>query len=335
MTKWQSNLVFNNGDEFVKWLEKVDVYDIITEVHMHHTYSPNHSHYAKGYTTEKLHANMRSYHIGLGWGDIAQHITIGMDGKIVTGRDINKMPASAKTHNGNENAHPFMFEMIGNFDKGGDKFEGAQLDSALKVCQYWFGKGVKTEFHRQQLLNGKVPKTCPGSGIDYDWWIKLVEEKQVIVNDGEKKEEKPKEGEDNMNLPNGVIKSGHKNESEVKLIQKALLELGYKLPKFGADGDFGGETVDALKDFQKKEKLEADGIYGPSTKAKMVKLLKEKAEAEKKAKEKAQASKPKPTGNHAIYIDGKKVHTLAEDNNVLLFIEQNMNKVKEIKIVKE
>ena len=41
-----------------------------------------------------------------------------------------------------------------------------------------------------------------------------------------------------------------------------LIQLGYALPKYGADSEFGAETEKALLAFQKKAGLEADGKYG-------------------------------------------------------------------------
>lgn len=49
-------------------------------------------------------------------------------------------------------------------------------------------------------------------------------------------------------------------------LQRALVELGHPLPRFGADGDFGGETRTAMQAFQRKrglpvtEKPDADTI---------------------------------------------------------------------------
>lgn len=52
----------------------------------------------------------------------------------------------------------------------------------------------------------------------------------------------------------------------VKQFQNQLLALGYKLPKYGADGDFGGETVAAVKAFQKDHPpLDVDGKVGKNT----------------------------------------------------------------------
>lgn len=83
-----------------------------------------------------------------------------------------------------------------------------------------------------------------------------------------KQQTKPKA---TFNLPNKVIESG--KGAEIKEIQKALIAVGEKLPKFGADGDFGDETIKALKSFQAKNKLKADGVYGPNTRTALLKKL--------------------------------------------------------------
>jgi len=59
--------------------------------------------------------------------------------------------------------------------------------------------------------------------------------------------------------------------AEVKTLQLRLLEKGYKLPKFGADGDYGAETEAAVKAFQKATGLTADGVAGAATLAALYK----------------------------------------------------------------
>lgn len=61
-----------------------------------------------------------------------------------------------------------------------------------------------------------------------------------------------------------LITTGHKG-LYVAEIQEGLMDLGFQLPKFGADGDFGNETRNAVIDFQSKNQLEVDGIVGPQT----------------------------------------------------------------------
>ena len=61
-----------------------------------------------------------------------------------------------------------------------------------------------------------------------------------------------------------TLKKGMKG-SNVTMLQTMLMAHGYQLPKWGADGDFGNETLKAVKVFQKDRGLAVDGIVGPAT----------------------------------------------------------------------
>ena len=67
-----------------------------------------------------------------------------------------------------------------------------------------------------------------------------------------------------LQLGDRLLKKGMSG-SDVRELQQNLLKLGYALPKYGADGGYGTETVEAVKSFQKKSGLEADGVYGSNT----------------------------------------------------------------------
>lgn len=69
---------------------------------------------------------------------------------------------------------------------------------------------------------------------------------------------------------------------EVADVQKALVALGYSLPKHGVDGLRGSETSNAVKQFQQDNNLQADGDPGPETVAKLNAILKSKPEIRKK-----------------------------------------------------
>ena len=61
-----------------------------------------------------------------------------------------------------------------------------------------------------------------------------------------------------------TLRKGDKN-SYVTLLQTMLMDRGYKLPKYGADGSFGAETETAVKQFQRDWNLTVDGVVGPKT----------------------------------------------------------------------
>lgn len=56
------------------------------------------------------------------------------------------------------------------------------------------------------------------------------------------------------------LRKGDRGDS-VKKLQSQLISIGYKFPKFGADGDFGGETEAAVKAFQADNSLPVDGSW--------------------------------------------------------------------------
>lgn len=82
----------------------------------------------------------------------------------------------------------------------------------------------------------------------------------VVLSNGSKADASEAEHQ----LGDRLLKKGMSG-SDVCELQQNLLKLGYALPKYGADGDYGAETVDAVKTFQKKSGLETDGICGSNT----------------------------------------------------------------------
>jgi hypothetical protein len=136
------------------------------ELHVHHTWKPNHSHF-NGKNHLELQEGMRDFHVNTKkWSDIGQHATLMPDGMFVTGRDFGTDPASIIGYNG---GLPFAVEMLGNFDLGHDKLEGRQLDSILQLAKFFDDQGRYIRFHREH-----ASKTCPGSGIDKQWLMDQV-----------------------------------------------------------------------------------------------------------------------------------------------------------------
>lgn len=108
-----------------------------------------------------------------------------------------------------------------------------------KKWTYWgLLKGLEYDFVPGEKVNDEIPDSCT-IPVTVDMTLKTLR--------------KGNEGD-------GVV-----------MLQKLLIEHGEKLPKYGADGDFGGETLRAVKSFQKKHGLVVDGIVGPKTWAELMK----------------------------------------------------------------
>lgn len=132
----------------------------------------------------------------------------------------------------------------------------------------WFGEGTLKAVKRFQSDKGLTVDGIIGSAT----WTALNKEP-------EKKEEpvqpvQPSEPakpvQPSINRPTiGVGDSG----AYVKEAQSMLKKLGYNIGSYGVDGVFGNSTKGAVLNFQKKCSLDADGIVGPNTWAKLDKQI--------------------------------------------------------------
>lgn len=229
-----------NIDELFSMLAKYNH----KELHLHHTWRPNHETYFNKPDPLYWQQAMRRYHIDTnGWNDIGQHVTLLPDGRFVTGRDFGRSPASIKGHNTNA----FAVEMIGDFDVGKDPFDGLQKSSAVQLARWFDKRGRYIRFHRESAA-----KTCPGSSINKYEFMKEV-----------------RGGDDTYALP--TLRKGSRGEA-VKALQDTLNKLGYNAGEL--DGIFGVRTEGAVKAFQRDNKLAQDGIVGPLTWAALDKAVK-------------------------------------------------------------
>lgn len=249
------------ADELISILKKQGNRYRYTQIH--HTYRPNHAAF-NGKNHMQLQQGMRNYHVNVrGWNDIGQHVTLMPDGLFVTGRDFDddkidfdEVPAGIAGYN----SGAFMTEILGDFDAGKDRLVGAQLEAMLKLQHYLVNEaGAKIVFHREAAL-----KTCPGTGIDKGWFTQAV---ASYKSNEPVKVVKPVTQVKSAVVVN-FLNKGDKGDSVIAL-QKRLISLGYKLPKYGADGHFGTETDVALRSFQEDNNLNPDGIVGPLTAAKL------------------------------------------------------------------
>ena len=96
--------------------------------------------------------------------------------------------------------------------------------------------------------------------------------------------------------------------SDVKALQELLMQLGYALPKHGADAEFGSETEKALLAFQKKAGLEADGKYGDKTHAALMDAVADD-DGQPEPPEQPAPEEPAPVGTTVVIVsEGGKVN---------------------------
>lgn len=146
------------------------------------------------------------------------------------------------------------------------------------------GKGmtsVRSVRSQQQAVNaaGYSPKLVVDGlwGPKTNAGVRWYQKKLGVSSDGlwgpkteaaHKKKGGGSSGGSKVSVPSGspLIRRGSKG-SRVKSLQRALVAAGERLPRFGADGDFGAETESALRNFQRRKGLGVDGIYGPKSAA--------------------------------------------------------------------
>lgn len=98
------------------------------------------------------------------------------------------------------------------------------------------------------------------SKVTLSKWVEWGELKGVDYGASEPISEPADEPKDSR----PTLRKGTKGDW-VTLAQTALINKGYDLGKWGADGDFGSQTEKAVKEFQQDHGLTADGVIGQKT----------------------------------------------------------------------
>lgn len=104
--------------------------------------------------------------------------------------------------------------------------------------------------------------------------------------------------EEDYALGSRLLKRGMRG-TDVKALQTILMDLGYSLPKYGADGSFGSETEEALKQFQAQHGLDPTGIYDNATHQALMDVY---ADLEGPVEENPPKPQPEPT--RAVIVSG-------------------------------
>ncbi len=172
--KQQNGFTLMTIGEFEEWLPKQNVSRKISLIQEHHTWSPSYVQF-NGSNHFSLQSGMKSYHLSIGYADIAQQFTTFEDGMICTGRSMNTAPAGIRGANSNG----ICIENLGNFDKGNDAMTQEQRNTVVRMAAALlkkFGLNAATgiTYHcwwtdSGTYLGGYVPgkscKTCPGTNF--------------------------------------------------------------------------------------------------------------------------------------------------------------------------
>lgn len=142
------------------------------------------------------------------------------------------------------------------------------------------GNGYKDDYYG--VLRGAHTVHTPGVIIEHGFHTNTATTKWLLVDSNLKKlaeaeaktiaewfdvkttEKVEKPAAITFTLTLKELSQGDKGE-QVKALQYLLMANGIKLPKYGADADFGAETKAGVIEYQRKVKLAADGIAGPNT----------------------------------------------------------------------
>lgn len=114
-------------------------------------------------------------------------------------------------------------------------------------------------------------KACPGKDI-LDKLPQMVADARKVIETGIPYKPTPPK----MEAAKPTLRKGNRG-AQVRLLQQNLMAIGIKLPRYGADGDFGDETRSGVIAFQKmafpNSPIEWDGIYGPKSYTAMINII--------------------------------------------------------------
>jgi N-acetylmuramoyl-L-alanine amidase len=193
-------------------------------------------------------ATMRAWHKDRGWSDVGYHLFIRKDGTIEPGRSLEMTPAAQSGHNTGTIAICLHGLAV-------DKFTDAQFTALRRLC----GE-INDTYADEVTFHGHcevAAKACPV--FDYRKVLGLDPKGRMFAPEAPvtDAEEDVPERDQMPTLRRGAV------GPLVYTLQSDLNEiLGSKLV---IDGDFGARTELAVKSYQRRRHLIADGIVGPLT----------------------------------------------------------------------
>ncbi|MCR1822446.1 peptidoglycan recognition protein family protein [Terrisporobacter muris] len=300
---------FDTISEFESYIKNLKITRKVNGLQVHHMALPNYDCFYKsnGNTEDELTRtiNLNSYGKSMGWACIAQHFNIFPNGKITTGRDINKTPVGITGWNTSK----ICIEIYGDFDKNKDIMKAAQKEAVIAVygilCEKlnlipststirphaWFTSGGT---YLGDYSKSKSRKTCPGTNF-----MGFGNSKSAFVNNfypfiknymsnRSISKEQSNEGKYIVRYLQTTLNNVYKcnllvdgiyGKATKSAVKKYYLKIGCKgdhvvwLQKalinrghrVEVDGSFGSKTKAAVIAYQKSRGLSADGYAGVDT----------------------------------------------------------------------
>ena len=300
---------FDTISEFESYIKNLKITRKVNGLQVHHMALPNYDCFYKsnGNTEDELTRtiNLNSYGKSMGWACIAQHFNIFPNGKITTGRDINKTPVGITGWNTSK----ICIEIYGDFDKNKDIMKATQKEAVIAVygilCEKlnlipststirphaWFTSGGT---YLGDYSASKSRKTCPGTNF-----MGFGNSKSAFVNNfypliknymsnRSISKEQSNEGKYIVRYLQTTLNNVYKcnllvdgiyGKATKSAVKKYYLKIGCRgdhvvwLQKalinrghrVEADGSFGSKTKAAVIAYQKSRGLSADGYAGVDT----------------------------------------------------------------------
>lgn len=159
----------------------------------------------------------------------------------------------------------------------------------IRVClAYAFGRDIVAEQTSAYFYTGNMMKWLLKTGYFYELEGTKYTEDYDRLGVGDILVTKTK-GHTVMALQNGAkyegnvepvehalgerVLTGNEVGGDVRVLQEYLIRLGYDVGKYGTDGEYGPNTMDAVEAFQSDHGLTADAEYGPDTHKAMMAAL--------------------------------------------------------------
>lgn len=194
-------------------------------------------------SADQIHA----WHLANGWSGIGYHFFVRKDGTVYRGRPEDTVGA----HAGGSNSDSIGVCFEGSFDK--EEMPAVQRRAGTELVAYLKRKYGVTTVQRHSDVNATG---CPGTHFPFG----------AIAYGGEPESDVQAV---ELNMKVRMLRRGMQG-ADVKTLQAALIAYGFSCGASGVDGDFGGGTEAALKKFQTKYGLGADGIAGKGTWGKLL-----------------------------------------------------------------